>query len=345
MIDVLVVGGGPVGLASALFLDRAGLSVTVLEQRAGPIDKACGEGLLPPAVRTLAGLDVRPAGWALGGIRYLDGGHRVDARFRTGPGLGVRRTELQSALGRAVRARGIPIEQVRAGALEQDAASVRVAGLTARYLVAADGLHSGIRRRLGLQRASRRRPRWGQRRHVGVAPWTDLVEVHWSTQAEAYVTPTGPEQVGVAILSASRVPFSQALQSFPALAQRLGGLPHGPVLGAGPLRQRVGRRVAGRVLLAGDAAGYVDALTGEGLSIGLVTAARLAGCLAADRPADYERAWRQATRRYRLLTEGLVALAGNRVSRPLIVPAAARLPGAFAAIVNQLAGEPGPPRG
>ncbi|HEX4726266.1 MAG TPA: hypothetical protein VH298_00615, partial [Jatrophihabitans sp.] len=153
----------------------------------------------------------------------------------------------------------------------------------------------------------------------------------------------------VALLSTRRQPFDQLLQGFPHLLDRLAGdvlgsgvpgsgVPGSGVLGAGPLRQRVSARVAGRVLLAGDAAGYVDALTGEGLSIGLSTARRLATCLAADRPEDYERAWRRETRRYRTITDALVLAAGNRVSRPLIVPAATRLPGVFGSVVNQLAG-------
>jgi flavin-dependent dehydrogenase len=334
--DVLVVGGGPVGLATALQLHRHGLRVTVLEQRAGPVDKACGEGLLPAAVRNLEELGVRPRGMPLLGIHYLDGHRSAVARFPGGPGRGVRRTELHAALSAAVAARGIPVEQARVGAVLQDRTGVQAAGHSARYLVAADGLHSGIRQQLGLGRDRRRGRRWGQRQHYLLAPWTDLVEVHWSPRAEAYVTPVGPDQVGVAILSASRRPFEQQLADFAGLGRRLAGAAGQGVRGAGPLRQDVRRRVAGRVLLVGDAAGYVDALTGEGISIGLECARELAGCLSADQPADYERAWRRTTWRYRLLTGTLVAAAGGRFSRPLIVPAAARLPGTFARVVGQL---------
>ena len=81
MIDVLVVGGGPVGLAAAIYCTLAGLSVTVAEPRAAPVDKACGEGVMPAAVRRLAALGVTPDGHPLRGIRYVDAAHQADAPF------------------------------------------------------------------------------------------------------------------------------------------------------------------------------------------------------------------------------------------------------------------------
>jgi len=75
---------------------------------------------------------------------------------------------------------------------------------------------------------------------------------------------------------------------------------------AGPLLQKVSSRTAGRVLLVGDAAGYVDALTGEGLGIAFGGAALLVECVTADRPQDYDRRWRGMSRRYRLLTAGVL---------------------------------------
>ncbi len=157
MIDVLVAGGGPAGLATAIRCAQAGLSVTVAEPRAVPIDKACGEGLMPSAVARLAALGVRPAGHPLRGIRYLDASHRADARFRHGDGLGVRRTTLHAALAVRAAELTIPVLPVRVTSVIQDGGGVTAAGLRARYLVAADGLHSTVRRACGLDPRRARR--------------------------------------------------------------------------------------------------------------------------------------------------------------------------------------------
>jgi flavin-dependent dehydrogenase len=373
MIDLLVAGGGPVGLATAICCAQAGLSVTVAEPRSAPVDKACGEGVMPAAVRRLAALGVTPDGHPLHGIRYLDATHQADARFTRGNGLGVRRTVLHAALAARAAALGIPVLPVRVTAFTQDAGHVTAAGLEARYLVAADGLHSTIRRALerepgarapgtaGSARGSRapggarpgslsRPRRYGLRQHYRIAPWSNLVEVHWTPRAEAYVTPVSPDVVGVALLFAREPPgdgrpqedaggdFKARLAAFPALLDRLAGAaPASELRGAGPMRQRVRRRVHGRVLLAGDASGYVDALTGEGIGVGLAQAGALAACLAADRPADYERAWRRVSGPAWGFTSALLWSRNQPLLGPRLVPFAQRFPRVFTTLVNQVA--------
>jgi flavin-dependent dehydrogenase len=217
---------------------------------------------------------------------------------------------------------------------------VEVAGVSASWLAVADGLHSPTRRALGVQLepSPRVRPRYGLRRHYRVEPWNDLVEVHWSRRAEAYVTPVAADVVGIAVLGpGDGTRFDDWLSEFPELRDRVRGAePASAVRGAGPLRQRTVRRVRGRALLVGDAAGYVDALTGEGLSVGLACARELVRCVAEGRPGDYERAWRGATWRYRALTGGLLWAAQRPAVRRTIVPAAERLPRVFSTIVRQL---------
>jgi len=336
-LDVAVVGGGPVGLGAALYARQAGLDVAIFEPRIGAIDKACGEGLMPGAVAALAELGVEPCGAPLRGIRYLDGDRSVEADFRGGLGRGVRRTTLHDALSRAVQEAGVAVIPEAVDAITQHTGFVEIAGTTARYLLAADGLHSPVRRMVGLDRPLRRGRRFGLRSHVEIEPWTDHVEVHWSTDAEAYLTPVGPRLVGVALLSRGRDRFEDLLDGFPLLRDRLDGSTFSKVRGAGPLRQRSARRVAGRVLLVGDASGYVDALTGEGIALGLAQARAAVAAVAADRPRHYELSWQQVTWRYRLLTATLVTATRLPPVRRSIVPAAARLPRVFDAAVDLLA--------
>ena len=85
--------------------------------------------------------------------------------------------------------------------VEQDAHGVTAAGVRAKWLVAADGLHSAVRRAVGISVTAGTPRRYGLRWHYRVPPWSEFVEVHWSRWGEAYVTPVEPDLVGVAILS------------------------------------------------------------------------------------------------------------------------------------------------
>jgi menaquinone-9 beta-reductase len=342
-VDLLVAGGGPVGLAVAIEAALAGLEPVVIEPRAGTLDKACGESLTPAALGALVRWGVEAEGAPIAGFRYTDERRTVEHRLEGRAGRGVRRTVLHDALRARADALGVTIHRAAVESIEPDGTGVAAAGLRARYLVGADGLHSRVRRLAGLAAPASPRRRYGLRRHYRLAPWTDLVEVHWLPGAEVYVTPVGPDTVGVAVLGPRGVAFDAAVAACPALATRLHGAPRGDLRGAGPLRQRTTARTAGRVALAGDAAGYVDALTGEGLAVGFATAVAVVDALGADDLPSYERSWRRVTRASRVLTLGVAGLAASPL-RAAIVPAAAAVPGAFAAAVERLASAASPVR-
>lgn len=331
--DLLIAGGGPAGLATALHARSLGLSVIVAEPRENPIDKACGEGLMPGGLAVLSSLGVDPAGLPFQGIAYLDGRRRVEARFRSGPGRGVRRTTLHAALAARAKEQDTEWISTRITSIAQDADGVTAAGVRAKWLVAADGLHSTVRRAIGIKTVAGRPRRYGVRWHYRVPAWSDFVEVHWSRWGEAYVTPVEPDLVGVAILSSHRPDIAW----FPRLSRQLQGFDRGRARGCGPLRQVVSRRVAGRVLLVGDAAGYEDALTGEGISLAVKQSGAAVAAIVDEAPSQYETAWQRITRDYRLLTRTLVLATTPRAGRYAVVPAAMLLSGVFGRAVNTLA--------
>jgi 2-polyprenyl-6-methoxyphenol hydroxylase-like FAD-dependent oxidoreductase len=208
----------------------------------------------------------------------------------------------------------------------------------ARYLVGADGLHSTVRRLTGLATRSGGPQRFGVRQHFDCAPWSDVVEVYWLPDCEVYVTPVAARIVGIAVLGRAPISLEAAVRRLPLLADRLGAAAAvSRPRGAGPLRQATVRRTAGRALLVGDAAGYVDALTGEGLRVGFSEAEAVVRAVLADDPLAYEGEWSRITRSYRWLTNGLLVASSRPRLRPMIVPAAQALPRVFRRVVDSLA--------
>lgn len=341
--QVVVVGGGPVGLACAIFARLQGLSVQLVEAGRADGDKACGEGLMPGAWELLGELGIEPSGYELAGVSYRQGSLRVDHSFPARPGRGVRRLELVSALRERCAELGVPRQRGRVLSVEEDPRGVTLiladeSRLRADYVLACDGLHSGIARSLGVRRSQRRvGRRYGLRQHFAIAPWSSLIEVYYAGDTEVYITPVAPDTVGVAVLGGKGMSLEGAINQVPELAKRLDGAsPVSELAGAGPFPQKVSTPRTGRVLLVGDAAGYVDAITGEGLRVGFAQAREAVSCLVQGRPERYPRRWRQVTREFRFLTKGLVILARSPLRRS-IVPIARAVPWLFGAIVNRLA--------
>lgn len=202
-----------------------------------------------------------------------------------------------------------------------------------------DGLHSSVAKAAGLAvpKSGSANRRFGLRQHFKIAPWSDFVEVFYAKSAEVYVTPVSETEVGVAVLGPKATDFWAVVSAVPELSERLSGaVASSTLMGAGSFPQTTRARHSGRVLLVGDASGYVDAITGEGLRLGFAQAAEAVSCIVDDAPERYERRWLSATRDFRLLTKGLVSLANSPVRRA-IVPIAATFPGLFGLVVERLA--------
>ena len=215
-----MIGGGPAGLAAAIAARFKGFDVTVVDAALPPIDKSCGEGILPAGVEILRRFGVQLSngdGFLLRGIRFLSDGASVEAGFQSGFGMGLRRTRLHQIL--VDRASELGVRLLWGTPVTHPAAFP-----SCRWIVGADGQNSGVRHAAGLDAASREFGRFGFRRHYRVSPWTDFVEVHWGSRCQIYVTPVSHDEVGIAILSRdSHLRLDKALMEFPELQRRLQG--------------------------------------------------------------------------------------------------------------------------
>jgi flavin-dependent dehydrogenase len=314
--DVMIVGGGPAGLAAAIAARRRGLSVMVADGALPPIDKACGEGVMPNGVAALRELGVSIGandGVPFHGIRFIENGLAAQARFPAGYGLGIRRTTLHRILVEAAAAAGVemrwgtPVRRVDGHGMTIGGRAIR-----AHWLIGADGHNSPTRQAAGLRAASAA-PRVGFRQHYRARPWTDMVEVYWHHGCQAVATPVGPDDMCVSFLGIEpREAGAAPLDRFPDLARRLAGAEatsstRGGVCGT----VRVRSVARGNIALIGDASGSVDALTGEGTSLAFREALVLADALACDDLSRYRAAQRRICRMPSLMGR-LLAAAGDR---------------------------------
>lgn len=284
--DVLIAGGGPAGLAAAIALRQRGADVVVADALRPPIDKPCGEGLMPDSRRELSRLGVELGdehGRLFSGILFSDGTAHVAAKFPRGAGLGVRRPVLHGLLLERAAALGVRMAWHAPVVMrDQNAALVGGEACAFRWLIGADGHASRTRAWAGLDTTQLRSKRFGFRAHFRVAPWSEFVEIHWGDRGQVYVTPVGPQEVCVAAMSRdSDMRLQQIVESIPFLQNKLAGarLSSGE-RGAVTLTRRLRRVTRENVALIGDASGSADAITGEGLAMAFRQALLLSESLA-----------------------------------------------------------------
>jgi 2-polyprenyl-6-methoxyphenol hydroxylase-like FAD-dependent oxidoreductase len=335
--DALIVGGGPAGLAAAIALRMRGGKVIVADRARPPIDKPCGEGLMPEGVAALRSLgvwnDCAPAAAPFSGIRFTEDGRHADGRFIGAQGAGIRRIELHRRLVDRAAEAGVTMrwnETVRLdrwGGAELDGRKI-----APRWLIGADGRESAVRRATGFAEVAQpARGRAGLRRHFAVPAWSDLVEVHWHNDGQAVVTPLPSGEICVSAFANRPGPrFADLIARHPELHRRLAGArPTSVVRGAISGSSWVAAVTRGRVLLIGDAAGAVDAITGQGLSLAFREAIALADALAAGDPARYQRAHRALVRTARRMAQLMLAAGARHAWRRRILDALSASPRLF----------------
>jgi len=346
--DVIVVGGGPAGAAAAVFLRQQGHDVLLLDEARFPRDKVCGEGVSPEAWRLLAGLG------AAGAVRSLaphplwgmavsapDGTcSRGDYRGASHPGFAVRRERLDRVLVDRAREVGVEVrERARvAGLVWRDGTvegvtAVNGAGpetLRARLVIGADGRRSVVARRLGLLREHPRLRKFAVRGYwSGMEGLEERGQMHVGGGGYCGVAPLSASEANVTFvvdrpeMAAARGElegfYRRTLRRWPWIAERLEKARLlSPPRAIGPLALESSGVSAPGALLVGDAAGFYDPFTGEGVTLALRSAELAAE--AADRffrsssltaLREYDRA-RHAATRHKFLFNRLVQVVVGR---------------------------------
>ena len=327
--DVFVIGGGPAGLAAAIAARQAGLTVTLADGAIPPIDKACGEGIMPDGIAAAQslGISLDSAGHPFRGIRFCDAGSRVEAEFPQGEGLGIRRTDLHPILVRRAEADGV---RLRWGTRVDGIGAIR-----ARWIVGADGAQSAVRRWAGLDVSREGTRRYGFRRHFRVTQTSDCMELHWGDRCQLYLTPVGPRELCVAIISRDpRLRLEDAFDRFPGVAARLQGAePIGTERGGITVSRRLRSVVRGSIALVGDASGSVDAITGEGLCLLFQQSAALARAMVAGDLSLYQKDHARIGRRPAFLSRAMLFLDARRALRNRVLRAMSADPHRFAELL------------
>jgi flavin-dependent dehydrogenase len=326
-------------------LRQQGFEVTVVDCAVPPIDKACGEGLMPDSLAALGRLGVevdRSQGYAFRGIRFSDGTSTVAGDFPNGSGLGVRRFLLHELLVRHAQAAKVNlIWGAKHVQLCDGGISIDGERLAARFVVGADGLKSGIRQSAGLDAVKSEKRRYGFRRHYRVAPWSEYVELYWGPQGQFYITPVAEKEICVVLISRDqKLRLDAALAAFPALRERLAGAEHGShEMGSMSISRSLKRVYKDGLALLGDASGSVDAVTGEGMCLAFKQADALARALRAGDLGQYETRHREIGSKPRMMASLMLTMELHGELRRRALAGLAKRPQLFEALLKFHVGE------
>lgn len=343
--DVFVLGGGPAGLAAAIAARRSGFRVMLADAEAPPIDKACGEGLMPDSLEAATRLGITipsSAGHPFRGIRFRSTQYSVAANFPNGDGLGIRRTVLQALLVEYAELAGVEfLWRTPVVGIVDGSVSMGSKRLHSRWIVGADGSQSSVRRWADLHHFDRSSQRFSYRRHYAIAPWSDYMEIHWGDHCQFYITPVNADEICLVLMTRDRYQrISDALPLFPELHRRLQNVPAvTPERGASAVTCKLRQVTRGNVCLIGDASGNVDPITGEGLCLAFNQAGALADALVAGDLSLYESSHRRIGRRPRFMADFMLLLDRSSPLRKRTMKALTNRPRLFGDILAMHVGQ------
>jgi flavin-dependent dehydrogenase len=338
--DVFVVGGGPAGLAAAIAARQRGFDVTVADGAKPPVDKACGEGLMPDTLSALQDLGAKLSasdGFPFRGIRFLEGAASAEADFPRTQGIGVRRVVLHQMLVETAQSVGVRFMwQTPVVGVRDHLVLTRDGEFHTQWIVGADGMRSRVRRWCGLEDGRDGAMRYANRRHYRIAPWSDHIEVYWADGVQAYVTPVEKNSVCVVLLSRRpELRLTSLKEHFPILAERLKDAPCiGSDRGGVTMTRQLKGVYRGAIALVGDASGSVDAITGDGLSLSFREAPALAAAMQSGDLNAYQRAHRELARRPTRMARLLALLDTHTRLRARTIGAFAAHPETFSRVLS-----------
>lgn len=342
-----VIGGGPSGLAAAIALRSTGRDVAVFDCAVPPIDKACGEGLLPDSVESLRQLGIEipaEAGFPFRGIRFTDGCSSVVSDFPAGTAMGLRRTVLHKLLMERAAQLGVSFAW-DSKHIELAPCGIRINDhlVKSDLVIGADGQNSAVRRQAGLGAVTYEIKRYGFRRHYRVAPWSAYVELHWGRRSQAYVTPVAQDETCVAIISRDpKLRLGEALLDFPDLSGRLQHAdPTSSEMGALSVSRKLRSVYRNHVALLGDASGSVDAITGEGICVSTRQAHALTAAVERGDVAQYQRDHRRIMRRPHTMALLMLAMQASAQVQGRALAALAENPALFRSLLEVHVGASG----
>jgi 2-polyprenyl-6-methoxyphenol hydroxylase-like FAD-dependent oxidoreductase len=344
-----IIGGGPAGLATAICLAEKDFEVTLFERGAFPVDKVCGEGIMPTGVEFLKKHEVLNLispndKKEFNGVRYLSNNAKtLEGRFKSGFGVGIRRTVLSEALYKKLtHINNVKIYENRELIniyKNDESVGVEIAEDSNNkkyefdYLIGCDGIRSKVRKlsRLDSNKYIEHQ-RIGARMHFEIKPWSDLVEVYWKDYIEAYITPVSSNTVQFAFLWDNKTVRPQSKyrmdvglkKLFPELFERVEGCKQVSKLKTlGPIAVSSKKLYKNSVILLGDAYSYLDGITGEGISIAFKEAECLAGSISNhqdDFIKYYEKEVKRITKNYLRMTNMALLMSYYPILRKISFP-------------------------